>query len=132
MTLSPEALKEKLENLKNDAIINITLEYGEVTIQANREKIVEFTFLRDSSDFRFIQLVDICGADYPSRINRFDVVYHLLSLHKNCRVRIKVETDENTPVPSLIPVYPAADWNEREAFDMYGITFLVIQIYVVS
>ena len=124
MTLSPEALKEKLENLKNDAIINITLEYGEVTIQANREKIVEFTtFLRDSSDFRFIQLVDICGADYPSRINRFDVVYHLLSLHKNCRVRIKVETDENTPVPSLIPVYPAADWNEREAFDMYGITF---------
>ena len=124
MTLSPEALKEKLENLKNDAIINITLEYGEVTIQANREKIVEFTtFLRDSSDFRFIQLVDICGADYPSRINRFDVVYHLLSLHKNCRVRIKVETDENTPVPSLIPVYPAADWNGREAFDMYGITF---------
>jgi len=124
MVLSPEALKKKLETLNHDAIIKVTSEYGEVTIGAKREKIVELvTFLRDSSDFRFIQLVDICGVDYPERINRFDVVYHLLSLHKNCRVRIKIETDENEAVPSLVDVYPAANWNEREAFDMYGISF---------
>ncbi len=63
------------------------------------------------------------GADYPQRARRFDVVYHLLSLTKNRRVRVKVETDEDTPVPSVVGVYPAADWFEREAFDMYGIFF---------
>jgi len=72
---------------------------------------------------RFTQLVDICGADYPSREKRFDVVYHLLSLHRNQRIRVKIQTDETTPVPSAVPVWPAANWFEREAFDMYGIQF---------
>jgi NADH-quinone oxidoreductase subunit C len=72
---------------------------------------------------RFVQLVDICGADYPSREKRFDVVYHLLSLHRNQRIRVKIQTDEHTPVPSAVPVWPAANWFEREAFDMYGIQF---------
>jgi NADH-quinone oxidoreductase subunit C len=67
--------------------------------------------------------VDICGVDYPERERRFDVVYHLLSLTKNHRIRVKVQTDEDTPVASVVPVYPAADWFEREAFDMYGIFF---------
>jgi len=98
--------------------------FGELTLLAARERIVEvLTHLRDDADCRFIQLLDICGADYPERERRFDVVYHLLSFSKNQRIRVKVQTDEDTPVPSVIPVYPAADWYEREAFDMYGVFF---------
>ena len=124
MTLSPEALKKRLEDLKSDHIVGVSIAYGEVTIVAKREYITDLMkMLRDTSTLRFIQLVDICGVDHPYRINRFDVVYHLLSLHNNCRLRIKIETDEETSVPSIVSVYPAANWNEREAFDMYGITF---------
>jgi len=98
--------------------------YGELTLLATRERIVDvLTLLRDHPDYRFQQLIDICGVDYPERDRRFDVVYHLLSLVKNHRVRVKVQTDEDTPVPTAIPAYPAADWFEREAFDMYGIFF---------
>ena len=68
-------------------------------------------------------MIDICGVDYPDRAKRFDVVYHLLSTSKNRRVRLKVQTDEDTPAPSAVPAYPNADWFEREAFDMYGIFF---------
>jgi NADH-quinone oxidoreductase subunit C len=78
-------------------------------------------WLRDHG--RFQQLVDIAGADYPQRPLRFDVVYHLLSLTKNLRVRVKVQTDEDTPVPSVISAYPNAEWFEREAFDLYGVVF---------
>jgi NADH-quinone oxidoreductase subunit C len=80
-------------------------------------------YLRDEPRCQFTCLIDICGVDYPRRPNRFDVVYHLLSLHLNHRIRVKVETDENSPVPSAIGVFPAANWFEREAFDMYGILF---------
>jgi len=98
--------------------------YGELTIHAPAGRIVELlTLLRDSPKFRFHQMIDLAGVDYPDRALRFDVVYHLLSLTKNVRVRIKVETDESIPVPSITSVYPAADWYEREAFDMYGILF---------
>ena len=98
--------------------------YGELTLQAVAHRIVEvLTALRDHPDCRFNQLVDIAGADYPDRPLRFDVVYHLLSLPKNQRIRIKIETDEDTPVPSVASVYPSADWFEREAFDMFGIFF---------
>jgi NADH-quinone oxidoreductase subunit C len=101
-----------------------TVAYGELTLQAVPRRIVEvLTALRDRPDCRFEQLVDIAGADYPDRARRFDVVYHLLSLSKNRRIRIKIETDEDTPVPSVASVYPNADWYEREAFDMYGIFF---------
>ena len=68
-------------------------------------------------------LADLCGADYPDRAERFDVVYNLLSLEKNLRIRLKVSTDERKPVPSVVDVYPAAGWYEREAWDMYGIVF---------
>ena len=81
------------------------------------------TYLRDDSQCLFKQLMDICGVDYPERARRFDVVYHLLSLTKNHRVRVKVQTDEDTPVPTAVGVYPAADWFERETFDMYGVFF---------
>jgi NADH-quinone oxidoreductase subunit C len=106
------------------AILSFKVEYGELTLHAQRERICEvLTHLRDDPDCRFHQLVDICGADYPDRARRFDVVYHLLSMIKNHRVRVTVQTDEDTPVPTAVGVFPAADWFEREAFDMYGIFF---------
>ncbi|HET7716200.1 MAG TPA: NADH-quinone oxidoreductase subunit C, partial [Bauldia sp.] len=71
----------------------------------------------------FVNIIDICGVDWPSREKRFDVVYHLLSPRQNARIRLKVMTDEATPVPSLTAVYPGADWFEREAYDFYGIRF---------
>ena len=80
-------------------------------------------FLRDDPDCRFVCFIDICGADYPEREKRFDVVYHLLSPYKNARIRVKVKADDETPVPSAIEVFPAADWFERETFDLYGVLF---------
>jgi len=106
------------------AITGFKVEYGELTLHAERERIVEvLTHLRDDPDCRFHQLVDLCGADYPDRPRRFDVVYHLLSMTKNHRIRVTVQTDEDTPVHTVAHVFPAADWFEREAFDMYGIFF---------
>ena len=96
--------------------------FGELTIHAPARRIVGLlTSLRDHLEFQ--QLIDVAGADYPQRERRFDVVYHLLSLTRNRRVRVKIETDEDTPVASVVGVYPCADWFEREAFDMYGIFF---------
>jgi NADH-quinone oxidoreductase subunit C len=98
--------------------------FGELNVTAESASIVNvLATLRDDPGLRFEQLIDICGADYPQRTRRFDVVYHLLSLTSNRRVRIKVETDEDTAVPSVTSVYPVADWFEREAFDMYGVFF---------
>ncbi|MDQ1153293.1 NADH-quinone oxidoreductase subunit C [Brevundimonas sp. SORGH_AS_0993] len=96
--------------------------YGELTLVAQRERIVEvMTTLRDQ--FGFQQLLDVCGADYPDRAERFEVVYHLLSLTRNARVRVKVSTDEVQPVDTVTGVYPSAGWFEREAYDMYGVVF---------
>ncbi len=96
--------------------------FGELTLVCERERIVEvLTALRDR--FGFQQLVDLCGVDFPDRAERFEVVYHLLSLTRNARIRVKVTTDEQQPVPSVIEVYPNANWFEREAFDMYGMLF---------
>jgi len=98
--------------------------HGELTVTAVAHRIVEvLSLLRDHPDLRFRQLIDVCGCDYPQRALRFDVVYHLLSMSRNRRVRVKVETDEDTAVPSVTGVFPSADWFEREAFDMYGIFF---------
>ncbi|HEY3799609.1 MAG TPA: NADH-quinone oxidoreductase subunit C [Caulobacteraceae bacterium] len=98
--------------------------FMELTLEAPAHRIVAaLTLLRDSPEFQFQQLIDVCGADYPQREKRFDVVYHLLSMTKNRRVRVKIQTDEDTPVPSIVGVYPAADWFEREVFDMYGVFF---------
>ncbi len=98
--------------------------FGELTLNVARDKIVEILVaLRDDPACRFECLIDICGVDYPERPERFDVVYHLLSVRKNQRIRLKVSTDEDMPVPSVIEVFPSANWFEREAFDMYGIRF---------
>ena len=104
------------------AVAGFEVAYGELTLTVPASRIVEaLTQLRDQ--FGFQQLIDLCGVDYPERVQRFDVVYHLLSLTKNRRIRIKVQTDEDTPVPTVTGVYPCADWFEREAFDMYGVFF---------
>ncbi|MGE3712868.1 MAG: NADH-quinone oxidoreductase subunit C [Hyphomicrobiaceae bacterium] len=97
---------------------------GELTINIVREKIVEvLTFLRDDPKCQFEVLLDVCGVDWPARAERFEVVYHLLSPRLNQRIRVKLSTDDATPVPSVIDVFPTANWLEREAYDMYGILF---------
>ncbi len=109
---------------KLKGVTGYAVAFGEVTLEAEAGAIVSvLTQLKDGAAFQFQQMIDLCGADYPTRAKRFDVVYHLLSMTKNRRVRVKVQTDEATPVPSVIPVYPVADWFEREAFDMYGVAF---------
>jgi NADH-quinone oxidoreductase subunit C len=98
--------------------------HGEVGVVVDRAEVLPaLTRLRDDPACRFEVLIDICGVDYPSRAQRFDVVYHLLSMSLNQRARVKVMADDVVPVPSAIPVYPAANWFEREAYDMYGVLF---------
>ena len=101
-----------------------SLAFGELTLTVEAKDILRvLAYLRDDPECQFTILIDICGVDYPNRPRRFDVVYHLLSIAKNKRIRIKVETEEASPVPSVVLVHPAANWFEREAFDMYGILF---------
>jgi NADH-quinone oxidoreductase subunit C len=100
------------------------MSFGELTLHAEAANIVDvLTFLRDDAECKFVCFIDICGADYPTREMRFDVIYHLLSPYKNTRIRVKLQADEETQVPSAIPVFPAANWYERETFDLYGILF---------
>ena len=106
------------------SIVGWEIAHRELTILVPSKRIVPvLTLLRDDKQCLFEQLVDICGVDYPERAKRFDVVYHLLSPRKNQRIRVKCETDEATPVPSVVDLFPAANWYEREAYDMYGILF---------
>jgi NADH-quinone oxidoreductase subunit C len=124
MSESLKALSAHIAGKLGPAILASDIAYGELTIEAEPQQIAKvLRFLRDDGDCRFVCFIDICGADYPEREKRFDVVYHLLSPYKNQRIRVKVRTDEETPVPSVIPVFPAADWYERETFDLYGVLF---------
>ncbi|THV13943.1 NADH-quinone oxidoreductase subunit C [Rhizobium rhizophilum] len=122
-----EALNELasyLAEMRGALIASSEIHYGELTLTAKSENLISLlTFLRDDVQCAFVNLIDICGVDYPKREDRFDVVYHLLSPRQNLRIRIKVATGEFKPVPSACPVYPGADWFEREAWDMYGILF---------
>ena len=122
-----EALNELasyLAEVRGALIASADLRYGELTLTAKPENLIALlTFLRDDVQCGFVNLIDICGVDYPKREDRFDVVYHLLSPRQNLRIRVKVQTNEDKPVPSACPVFPGADWFEREAWDMYGILF---------
>ena len=118
------ALGEQIVANSGGAVGAFEVAYGDLTVHAVAHRIVDvMTHLRDDPSLQFHQLLDVCGADYPQRALRFDVVYHLLSMTKNRRVRVKVQTDEDTAVPSITGVFPAADWYEREGFDMYGVFF---------
>ena len=100
------------------------VEYGELTLDVVAPRIVHvLKFLRDDALCKFIQIIDLAGVDYPGRQKRFDVVYHLLSLHNNQRIRVKAAVGESETIPSIIDVYPSANWFEREAFDFFGIVF---------
>ena len=107
-----------------DAVVSSSVAFGELTLVANLahlETLVEF--LRDDASCRFSSLVDITAVDYPERAQRFDMVYHFLSMYRNHRIRVKVAVREEEMVPSLVALHPSANWFEREVFDMFGILF---------
>ena len=106
------------------AVTGCSVRLGELMLECEPNRLLALlTFLRDDPKCLFKQLIDICGVEWPEREKRFDVVYNLLSLKNNLRVRVKVPTDEATPVPSSAPVYSAAGWFERETYDLYGVWF---------
>jgi NADH-quinone oxidoreductase subunit C len=105
-------------------LVRYGVAHGELTIDVKRDRIRDvITFLRDDERCRFGCLIDICGVDYPERQERFDVVYHLLSPWLNHRIRVRVTATAETPVLSIVELFPAANWFEREAYDLYGILF---------
>ena len=117
-------LGEHISGAIGDDIKGWSVAFGELTVTAHAPRIAHvLKFLRDDTLCRFIQLIDLCGVDYPQRGKRFDVVYHLLSMHNNQRIRVRIEAAEDEIVPSVRDIYPCADWFEREAFDMYGLIF---------
>ena len=122
-----EALTELGEHISlslGDAVDDQKVEFDELTVATSPDRIVEvLRFLRDDSRCLFAVLIDVTGIDHPGRGRRFDVVYHLLSPQQNQRIRVKLQTAEDGTVPSVTDVYPAANWYERETFDLYGILF---------
>jgi len=125
--MSEQALKElgdHIASLLGKAVLKVELKLGELMVTVQREPIVSvLTTLRDDPRCLFQQIMDVTAVDYPDRPERFEVVYILLSIKHNQRVRVKLATDEDTPVPSVVPVYSAAGWMERETWDMYGVFF---------
>ena len=117
-------IRDHIEIHHADNIHSMSEAQGELTLTVRRAAILTIiAFLRDDPICRFNQMIDLCGVDYPGRARRFEVVYHLLSMAHNKRIRVKCTTDEDTPVMSVVSLFPNADWYEREAFDMYGIVF---------
>ncbi|MEQ8405482.1 MAG: NADH-quinone oxidoreductase subunit C [Oceanicaulis sp.] len=123
-TDSLQELGEHIAAALDQDVKGFEIAVGELTVEIHRDRVVKvMRFLRDDPVCRFTTLIDICGVDWPSRADRFDVVYHLLSMHHNQRIRVILATDEDTPVASVTELWPAANWFEREAFDMYGVLF---------
>jgi NADH-quinone oxidoreductase subunit C len=105
-------------------VVSVSQQLDELTVVVNAGAIVRvLTFLRDDDQCGFTCLVDVCGVDWPQRERRFEVVYNLLSVRLNLRIRVKLETDAQTPVPTATGVFPSAGWYEREAWDLFGIYF---------
>jgi NADH-quinone oxidoreductase subunit C len=124
MDLALKDLGEYITGQLPDDVTGATVSLDELMVSAKVEGIARvMAFLRDDVNCRFKQLVDVCGVDYPERVPRFEVVYNLLSLINNNRVRVKVVTDEDTPVPTVTGVFSSANWWEREAWDLFGISF---------
>ncbi len=130
MALNEESL-ESLRDIRSsieaqfeDKLLAHEISRDELTITVARDSIIEvLRYLRGDTNMQFWSFIDLCGVDYPGRPQRFELVYHLLSPRRNARIRVKIATDEATPVPSATGIYPGADWFEREAWDMYGILF---------
>jgi len=116
------SLSESIKSALGGAVVESVMARGELTVEVKPSEILRaMVHLRNEGDFKI--LVDLCGVDWPQREKRFDVVYHLLSLTKNVRIRVKAKVGEGESIASVIGVYPAAGWFEREAFDMYGVAF---------
>jgi NADH-quinone oxidoreductase subunit C len=119
-----DALGQTIVSALQGAAIDHDVAFNQLTVAVHAEKIVDVVrFLRDDAACRFVNLTDITAVDYPGREKRFDVVYHLLSPTLNTRIRLRAEAGEETQVPSIIGVFPGADWFEREAYDLYGVIF---------
>jgi NADH-quinone oxidoreductase subunit C len=119
-----QRLGQTIKSALGASVTGYELARGELTITAKAADLTKVaTFLRDDPACQFINIIDVTAVDWPSREQRFDVVYHFLSPRLNQRVRLKVATDETTPVPSLIDVFRGADWFERETYDLYGVLF---------
>ena len=117
-------LKGYVEEKLGDRLGDSNIAFAELNLSTTSADIVSvLKLLRDDVQTQFVCLIDICGVDYPERRERFEIVYHLLSPRQNLRLRVRVNTDADTPVPSVVQVYPGADWFEREAYDLYGIIF---------
>jgi NADH-quinone oxidoreductase subunit C len=117
-------LGDAIQATLSGAVHSVEIAYGELNIRAEASETIRvLTTLRDDPRFLFINFTDLCGADYPAREKRFDIVWHLLSPKHNTRVRVTFEANETDPVASGIPVFPAADWYEREIYDLYGVFF---------
>jgi len=118
------ALAEHLAAALPDAVQGHDIHHGELSVQVARDAVLDvLTHLRDDPQCRFTVLCDICGVDFPDRPERFEVVYNLLSMSQNLRIRLKVATDEEAPVPSAVGVFSSAGWWERETWDLFGIYF---------
>ncbi|MEM6780694.1 MAG: NADH-quinone oxidoreductase subunit C [Pseudomonadota bacterium] len=119
-----EDLQSHIEDALDDKIMHHSFDKDELCIHVQREAICEvLQFLRDDKECQFKLLVDVCGVDYPEREERFEIVYNMLSMSMNQRIRVKVFTDENTPVPTATGVFSSAGWFEREVWDLYGVYF---------
>ena len=125
--MSDEALLELAEHIslrRPNEVVGTTVAFGELTVESTLSGIVPLIeFLRNDPNCRFSTLIDITAVDNPARPARFDMVYHLLSMYQNLRIRVKARVREDEMVPSLIGVFPGANWYEREVFDMFGIYF---------
>jgi NADH-quinone oxidoreductase subunit C len=118
------ALSAYIQSRLEGIVTQVDLMNGQLTLHVGRDHILQtLQFLRDDPECDFKMLVDLCGADYPNRPERFDVIYNLLSLSKNLRIRLKVSAAENTPVPTATVLFSSANWFEREVWDMYGVYF---------
>ena len=125
MTEALNTLGEKIVAGLAGSAIGHSIAFDQLTVAVQAEKIVEIVkYLRDEPSLRFINITDVTAVDYPGREKRFDVIYHFLSPTLNTRIRLRAEADETTQVPSIIEVFPGADWFERETYDLYGVIFI--------
>lgn len=119
-----DGVEEKIRALLGDAVLSVSEPFGDLTVVVRRDAIRDaLEKLAAAPDLAYEQLLDICGVDYPERDERFEVVYHLLSLRHNRRLRVKLSASEESPVPSVVALFPCAGWQERETFDCYGVFF---------
>jgi NADH-quinone oxidoreductase subunit C len=119
-----DALGQTIVTALPGSVLGHVVAFNQLTVAVKAERIVDVvSYLRDDPGCRFVNITDITAIDYPARDKRFEVIYHFLSPTLNTRIRLKAEADETTQVPSIIEVFPGADWYEREAYDLYGVIF---------